>query len=215
MVYHPRHAHADFLLDPAWQDVLLGAVEGLLAQGEEAGAASESEQTSAGIHAQVLGAAAAEPAEAEGGAARGVLGGSGAATTPSLEDLLAGDGGVDGWRRFLEAAAGGAPGITRASSGTGVAAATADGSLATARARRGGLVVTRKHSSHQLGMELLAAQLGAGSSAAAGEASARVMVPRRHTLPVAAPSHLLDAATISSEVAGILRRASELSQMHD
>jgi hypothetical protein len=217
VVYHPRHAHADFLLDPAWQDVLLGAVEGLLAQGEEAGS-SDPPQPSASSRSEALGAlaagaAAAEPAAAEEG--KGGALGAAAATAPSLDELLAGDGGVDGWRRFLEAAAG-----RRVSSGAGAAAA-ADSPFVTTQARQGGLVVSRKPSTHQPVLELLAAQLSAGSSAAAGEASAQEAgagmraVPRRHTLPVAAPSHLLDAATVSSEVAGILRRASELSQLHD
>jgi hypothetical protein len=90
VVYNPHHAHADFLLDPAWQDVLLGAVEGLLAQGEEAGASRERERGDCRRAA----------------ASAGTGGEPGAAADAGVEGLMReGVCGVERWRRLLEAAA--------------------------------------------------------------------------------------------------------------
>ncbi len=87
MVYHPGYSHAEFLLDPAWQDVLLGAVEGLLAQGQgEEEGARESEQRSR------MAAAAASA-------------GGGHADAAGMEGPGEGACGVERWKRFLEAVA--------------------------------------------------------------------------------------------------------------
>jgi hypothetical protein len=89
VLYHPDYSHADFLLDSAWQDVILAALLAMPAR--HPGGQSARQQQAEARHWREHSSAAAGAAASDGGVLLG------------LDALVAGPCSAADWRRFLEA----------------------------------------------------------------------------------------------------------------